>query len=134
MHISLLRVKYFFQLYFQEKGKQMAIKVKAAILLCLVSAAAYSVCGAYKSIQSAQAFTLPEELSAQLESTSGAEFFLRESEGYVAIFESKKGRTPLSVTGIETAKLRSTDRLLLNRGIPVMNSSELLLLLEDLGS
>ena len=134
MHISLKAVKYLFQLDFQEKGKQMAIKVKAAILLCLVSAAAYSVCGAYKSMQGAKAFSLPEELSAQLEAKSGAEFFLRESEGYVAIFESKKGRTPLSVTGIETAKLRSTDRLLLNRGIPVMNSSELLLLLEDLGS
>ena len=112
----------------------MAIKVKAAILLCLVSAAAYSVCGAYKSMQRAQAFTLPEELSAQLEAKSGAEFFLRESEGYVAIFESKKGRTPLSVTAIETARLRSTDRLLLSRGIPVMNSAELLILLEDLGS
>ena len=112
----------------------MAIKVKAAILLCLVSTAAYSVCGAYKSMQRSSSFSLPEELSARLEAQNGAEFFLRESEGFVAVFESKKGRTPLSVTAIETSQLRNTDRQLLRRGIPVMNTAELLSLLEDLGS
>ena len=112
----------------------MRTKVKAAILLCLVSAAAYSVCGAYKSMQRASALSLPEELSARLEAKSGAEYFLRESDGFVAVFESRKGRSPLSVTGIETAQLRRTDRQLLSRGIPVMNLAELLELLEDLGS
>ena len=112
----------------------MAIRLKAAILLCLVSAAAYSICGAYKSMHRSSALSLPEELSARLETQDSAEFFLRDSDGYVAIFESRKGRTPLSVTAIETAKLRNTDKLLLNRGIPVMNTTELLSLLEDLGS
>lgn len=112
----------------------MRIKLKAAILLCLLSAAAYSVFGAYESIRRIAGPTLPAELSAKLESVEEAEFYLKDSSGYVAVFESKRARNPLRITAIETSMLRDTDRQLLNRGIPVSNSAELLLLLEDLGS
>lgn len=112
----------------------MGTRIKAAILLCLMSAAAYSLCGAYQSMHRASRDTLPQELSAMLTGTEGAEYFLRDNEGYIAVFETKRARTPLSVTGIETSLLRDTDRQLLSRGIPVKNIAALLLLLEDLGS
>ena len=112
----------------------MGTRIKAAVLLCLMSAAAYSVCGAYQSMHRSTQNALPEELSARFESSGEAEYFLRESGGYIAVFETRRARTPLSVTTIETSVLRSTDRQLLSRGIPVKNIAELLLLLEDLGS
>ena len=112
----------------------MGTRIKAAVLLCLMSAAAYSMVGAYQSISRGAAEPLPAELTARLEAVEEAEYYLRESEGYVAVFETKRARTPLSVTEIETSLLRRTDRQLLSRGIPVADTSELLALLEDLGS
>ena len=112
----------------------MASKIKAAVLLVLMWAAAYSAGGAYRSLQRSAADTLPAELSARFEFSEEAEFFLRDSGGYIAVFESKRAKKPLSITAIETAVLRDTDRQLLGRGIPVKNAVELLALLEDLGS
>ncbi len=111
------------------------MKIRAALLLCLMSAAALSLCGAYRSLNRAPLPTLPEEVAARFVGREdGAEYFLREYGGYVAVFSGGRGREPLRVTGIETALLRRTDRLLLEKGIPVQSGGELLLLLEDLGS
>ena len=44
----------------------MGTRIKAAILLCLMSAAAYSVCGAYQSMHRNSLNALPAELSAML--------------------------------------------------------------------
>lgn len=112
----------------------MGTKIKAAILLCLMSAAAYSVCGAYRSIHRPGSDNLPAELSARFEPGQAAEFYLKNENGYIAVYESRRARDPLSVTGIEISVLRDADRILLSRGIPVKNSAELLELLEDLGS
>lgn len=111
------------------------LRFRAAMLLCLLSAAAFSVCGAYKSLHYGQAYTLPEDVAAQFSGkTENAEYYLRESEGFVAVFSGSRERTPISVTHIETSGLRETDRVLLRRGIPVSGTAELLMLLEDLGS
>ena len=112
----------------------MATRIKAAVLLCLMSAAAYSVFGAYESMHRGTADLIPEELSARFPDPIDAQYILRDSGGYVAVFEGRLSRTPLSVTGIETELLRDADRELLARGIPVPDSAELLQLLEDLGS
>ena len=64
----------------------------------------------------------------------GAAYFLRDSGGYVAVFAGRRGREPVRVTAIETARLRAADKLLLKKGIPAENGGELLQLLEDLGS
>ncbi len=64
----------------------------------------------------------------------GAEFFLRDKDGYIAVFAGPRTREPVRVTDIETARLRSADKLLLRDGIPAADSGELLHLLEDLGS
>ena len=50
------------------------------------------------------------------------------------MFSGRRAREPVRITGIETARLRTADRLLLKKGIPADDSGELLLLLEDLGS
>ncbi len=112
----------------------MGMRIKAAVLLCLLSASAYSVCGAYRSIHRSTDTALPEELSARFDSGAEAQYYLRDSGGYIAVFESRRAREPISVTAIETDILRDADRLLLSRGIPVKSSAELLELLEDLGS
>ena len=112
----------------------MGIRIKAAILLCLMSAAAYSLFGAYESMHRTSASHLPAELSARFSDKYNAEYFLRDSGGYVAVYEGRLSRTPVTVTTIETSVLRDADRRLLSTGIPVPNAAELLLLLEDLGS
>lgn len=111
------------------------MKIKTALLLCLMSAAALSLCGAYRSLHRVTGPILPEEVAARFVGREAdAEYFLREADGYVAVYAGRRSREPVQVTGIETARLRSTDRLLLKDGIPAENSGELLHLLEDLGS
>jgi len=111
------------------------MKLKIALLLCLMSAAALSVCGAYRSLQRVGAPKLPEEVAARFVGREeSAEYFLRDSDGRVAVYAGARARAPMQITGIETEGLRMTDRLLLEKGIPAEDSGELLLLLEDLGS
>lgn len=64
---------------------------------------------------------------------TAAEFYLRDCDGYIAIFRGASSE-PVDVTDIETATLNDTDARLLRQGIPADSRSELLLLLEDLGS
>lgn len=111
------------------------MKIRIALLLCLVSVAVLSVCGAYKSLHRMQTYVLPEDVSARFSGMEeNAEFFLREADGYVAVFAGKRAHTPLSVTDIEMSGLRTADKALVRRGIPVSGAAELLMLLEDLGS
>jgi hypothetical protein len=111
------------------------MKIKTTLLLCLMSAAALSLCGAYRSLHRVAGPIVPEEVAARFVGREeGAAYFLRESGGYVAVFSGRRAREPVRITGIETARLRTADRLLLKKGIPADDSGELLLLLEDLGS
>ena len=111
------------------------MKLKAALLLCLMSAAAFSVSGAYRSLHRSAVQSIPEEIAARYAGReSDAAYFLRDASGYVAVFGGRREREPLKVTAIETDSLRAADRMLLSRGIPVSDAGELLQLLEDLGS
>ena len=111
------------------------MRIKTALLLCLMSLAALSICGAYRSLHRVGGPVIPEEVAARFVGREeGAAYFLRDSGGYVAVFPGQRAREPMRVTGIETARLRTADRLLLKKGIPADDSGELLLLLEDLGS
>ena len=112
----------------------MVIRIKAALLLCLLSAAAYSLFGAYESMHRHSADNLGTELSARFADPLEAEYFLRDNGGYVAVYEGRLSRTPVTVTGIETSQLRNADKELLAMGIPVPDGAEVLQLLEDLGS
>ena len=55
-------------------------------------------------------------------------------QGNVAVFDGSDTETPRSVTDIDLASLRATDRALIERGYPVKSEEELQVLLEDLGS
>ncbi len=78
---------------------------------------------------------IPETVYAQYgERAENAEFFLRSSGGYVAVYTGQKEKEPVTVTAIEVSNLRGADRAMLEKGIPVSDKSELLELLEDLGS
>ena len=50
------------------------------------------------------------------------------------MYENGRRREPISVTGIELKCLRGADRAMVEAGIPVISRTELLQLLEDLGS
>ena len=49
-------------------------------------------------------------------------------------FRDNEDLKPVTVTAIEVSNLRGADRAMLEKGIPVSDKSELLELLEDLGS
>lgn len=111
------------------------MRIKAALLLCLIWAAGLSLLGAWRSLHRVEGPRLPEEVAARFVGREdGAEFVLRDSGGRVAVFAGSRSKEPLRVTDIETRRLRAADRLLLESGIPADDNGELLLLLEDLGS
>lgn len=112
----------------------MGLKIKTGLLLCLMSAAICSCLAAYRSMH-ASSSAVPEEIYAQfMDGAELAEYYLRDSGGHVAVFSSRRDKTPLTVTPIETYCLRTADRAMLRGGIPVESEDELLMLLEDLGS
>lgn len=112
----------------------MGLKLRIALMGCLIAAAAFTAAEAYRSIVP-KGSDIPQEVYAQfLGQEEEAEYFLRPCQGYVAVYEGKLDKTPLSVTDIELNNLRGTDRALVQQGIPVGDRRELLALLEDLGS
>ena len=113
----------------------MRLKLRIILLLCLVLAAAVSVGEAWRILRVEKGRGVPEELYGSLvEQSRDAEYFLRDSGGYVAVYYSGKVREPVTVTGIEVSDLRKADRAMLELGIPAADGKELLELLEDLGS
>lgn len=113
----------------------MRMRFRAALLSVLAAAAAFTAFGAFRSLRRVNRNPIPEEIYARFEAHADtAQFFLRSSEGYVAVYDGDGYRAPLSVTGIELQCLRGADRAMVEAGIPVTDRRELLLLLEDLGS
>ena len=113
----------------------MGLRARAALLMLLAAAAAFTGAEAWRSLRPAQDAALPHEIYDRFAArTEGAVCYLRGSGGYVAVFERSLDREPLRVTDIELRSLRRADRAMLEAGIPVLSRQELLLLLEDLGS
>lgn len=113
----------------------MKLKIRVGLLLLLVCAAAFAVSSAYETLRPASRNELPMQIySAFIEQADDAQFFLRSCEGYVAVYRDSAFRTEPELTSIETAELRSADRAMLEKGIPVRGRAELLEILEDLGS
>ena len=59
---------------------------------------------------------------------------MRAHDGYVAVYTGKRASELSDVTQIEVDGLRTADKAMLEKGIPVVSRTELLTLLEDLGS
>ncbi len=112
----------------------MGLKLRIALMTCLVAAAAFTAAEAFRSIVPEKT-AIPEEVYARFRGREeDAEYFLRPCQGYVAVYGSQREKEPVSVTDIELANLRSADRAMVQKGIPVADQRELLSLLEDLGS
>lgn len=113
----------------------MGLKARIALLLCLAATAIYIGGEAVRSLEPVKNYELPEEIyTAFLKHESQAQYFLRSHDGYVTVYTGKRGSEPMSTTPIEIEGLRTADRAMLDRGIPVVSRIELLSLLEDLGS
>ena len=111
----------------------MGLRLRAALLMCLAAAAAWSAAAAWESLKPKENYELPQELTAQYAQSEGAKYYLKASGGYVAVYSGLNDLSP-RITDIEVSALRRADRALLELGIPVKNREELLSLLEDLGS
>ena len=113
----------------------MHTRLRAALLLLLSAGAAYSATAAYESVRPAWEWALPQEIYSRFaEQEDEAAYLLRSRGGFVAVYEGEERRTPALVTEIEVDLLRRADRAMLDRGIPVADREQLLMLLEDLGS
>ena len=113
----------------------MKLRMRAALLALLGTAAVYTGLGAVKSLHPAVRDALPTEIYARYSAREeAAQFFLKSCDGFVAVYTASRSRAPESVTAIEVASLRSADRAMIERGITVADRQELLELLEDLGS
>lgn len=113
----------------------MNLKLRATMLAVLGAGAVYAGMDAVKSLRPAARDTVPQEIYARYaRDEESAQYFLKSCDGFVAVYKGAKGRTPESVTAIEVANLRSADKAMLERGIPVTDRQQLLELLEDLGS
>ena len=72
----------------------MGLKIKTGLLLCLMSAAVCSCLAAYRSMHFSSS-AVPEEIYAQfMDSAPLAEYYLRDSGGHVAVFSSRRDKTP----------------------------------------
>lgn len=71
---------------------------------------------------------------AKLPDVGEGSFVLGEVDGNVAIFAGGDMDAPVSVTNIELDQLREADREMINSGLVAGSESELMQLLEDLGS
>lgn len=113
----------------------MKLRLRMGLLMVLAAAAAYTGAEAYRTLQPPSRDELPMQIYAGfMDRADNAQFFIRNCEGYVAVYRDAKYKTEPELTAIETAELRSADRAMLEKGIPVSGKSELLELLEDLGS
>lgn len=113
----------------------MKMRIRAALLVLLAMTAAFTAAEAYSSLQPTENDWPPEEMfTALFGPAEEAEYYLKSCDGFVAVYNGVRARSPESVTAIETSGLRGTDKAMLERGIPVVDKETLLVLLEDLGS
>lgn len=112
----------------------MKIKSRLALLLCLMAGAVYTGAEALSGLQP-EIRDLPEDIyEVYAIHSESARYYLRPSQGYVAVYPGKKARDPEEITAIELKNLRKADRAMLEAGLPVQDRDTLLMLLEDLGS
>lgn len=111
------------------------MKLKVALLLLLMGAAAFTGAEALRSLRRSPGDAFPEEIYAKFARyADSAAFVLREEGDFVAVCPGRNGREEPQSTGIPLESLRRADRAMIREGLPVRSRQELLQLLEDLGS
>ncbi|MCI9469085.1 MAG: hypothetical protein HFG45_07285 [Oscillospiraceae bacterium] len=113
----------------------MQLKLKLSVLSVL------TLCALLTSVAAIRSFALvknqnavqPPPVAQQYTDYAGAEYVLKEADGYVAVF-SARGQALVEKTNIPVKNLRAADRALLEAGITAADRQALLELLEDIGS
>ena len=113
----------------------MQLKLKLSVLSVL------TLCALLTSVAAIRSFSLvknqnagqPPPVAQQYTDYAGAEYVLKEADGYVAVF-SARGQALVEKTNIPVKNLRAADRALLEAGITAADRQALLELLEDIGS
>lgn len=114
----------------------MKLRIKFGLLVCLVMSSGYIATKALQTITPAAAAATPYEevYAGYTAAAENAEYYLRDYDGYVGVFASLRSAAPVEVTDIELSCLRDADRAMIQSGLPVSDRTQLLTLLEDLGS
>ena len=111
------------------------MKLKIALLLCMIGAALFTGAEALATLRRDPAEQVPREIYARFaRNADSAPYYLRARDSRIAVYPGKRARQPDSVTRIELRTLRRVDRAMIEAGLPVRSRQELLQLLEDLGS
>lgn len=105
---------------------------KKLVLCFLVLSAGIMSTAAVKRI-SPERENPSEPADAQYASAKQEIYYLRDWQGYIAVFEGSS-ETPMTLTDIQTQTLNNVDRGKLQSGIPARDETELASLLEDLSS
>lgn len=105
------------------------MKCGIRIILCAVLSAAALV----MAVITLSGFS-PAHSRAKLPPVSEDSFVLGEIDGNIAVFAGGDMETPITVTNIELDSLREADRSMISDGLVAGSESELMQLLEDLGS
>lgn len=106
------------------------------VLLMLLAAAAIYLGGeAAATLESPADPSFPSDIYAAFAvRAEQAACYLRPCGNRIAIYATRRSKEPTALTDIDLNTLRSADLAMVRRGIPVSGRSELLMLLEDLGS
>lgn len=111
----------------------MKSNIKTAAVLCL-SAVSIITCAAAFRIGAETKPSEPAVAAMSYTKTQSDSYFLRECDGFIAVYSAENAREPITVTDIEVCTLNDNDRAMLQNGIAAENKAELISLLEDLGS
>lgn len=114
---------------------QWKIRVGISAVLCIFTLSfAIFVLTASKSSNHQIDKRNPTQFRTQNHTSETSGFLLKEHDGYIAIYSAGQWNTPTMLTKIEVSSLRKVDRDMLEQGISAKTESEMLALLEDLGS
>lgn len=105
----------------------MSTNVKIIICTILAAIALTLAAFTFTSFDEPQTAALAAEFAE-------TRYVLGEWEGKIAVFREGDMGAPLQITGIELSSLREADRALIREGLIAVTETELLQLLEDLGS
>lgn len=112
----------------------MKTYAKAAAVLCLGALSVITGIAAYNSGENEVEIEDRAVAAMSYSDTREKLYYLKECEGYIAVYSDEDLSEPMTVTDIEVSTLNDNDRLMLQNGITAENKTELISLLEDLSS
>ncbi len=107
---------------------------KSAAVLCLTALSVLCGIAAYKTGNTEIEPEKEVVAAMSYSKLNETQYCLRDCDGFVAVYKTDNPSEPMTITDIETLTLNNNDREMLQNGITAENKTELISLLEDLGS